>query len=384
MVLFSWAFLLLPVSMGSNGWDLVREIIDEQPVWDNVAVSVGRSGREFVHLKGNITMDQKIKIASASKMVSGIMILKLIEKGVVGLDDLVSKYIPYWSTNDSDTRSRIKIKHALSFTDGYTFGLTASDECQPITLNFASCVKQLYDRLPHDNEPGTMWDYNEFHLQIIGAVLENVTGLTIDVITRRHLDELGMKNSSYLQPKNPDLSGSLVSTGNDYEQFMIQYFNNKIIGADMKSVVEQDWTPYPAIGVSNGSEFIQVFMGHYCLANFYECPFLIGRGYPVFPPECTENKIHSDPGLFGWLPLYDEKIGYWMQIAAFKPLGAIRTAILRYVLKPFVDAAITGKQINTPDPQYYANLLPQVESWSQNQLLVRSLQKMAPISWNKS
>lgn len=383
MIIFFFWSVCLPICAGSNGWDLVRELIDEQPIWEDVIVTVGRSEREFIHVKGNMTTDQKLEIASASKMLSSTVIFKLIENGKVSLEDLVSKYIPYWSRNESDSRSRVKIKHVLSFTSGYTFGLSKLDVCLPNNLTFAQCFKQLYEKFPHSAEPGTTWDYNEFHLQIMGAVLESVTGLSIDIIMGQHLKNLGMLNSSYLEPKNPDLSGNVVSTSNDYERFIIQYFNDKIIGQKLRLEVEEDWTPYPLVNTTLASSLIQVFMGHYGLTNFYECPFLVARGWPDFPPECLENDVHSDPGLFGWLPLYDRKIGYWMQIAAFKPLGAIRSAALRYLLKPFVDAAIKGKEINVSRQHDYSNLLTQVHDLIQNRSFVSAIQKMAPITWEK-
>jgi hypothetical protein len=54
---------------------------------------------------------------------------------------------------------------------------------------------------------GSTWDYNEFHLQILGGVAENITNIRMETLLKQHLMDLNMTNSYYSPAKNPDLSG---------------------------------------------------------------------------------------------------------------------------------------------------------------------------------
>lgn len=77
-------------------------------------------------------------------------------------------------------------------------------------------MKYNYNNLKHSAIPGTEFDYNEFNLNILGLVLQNITGENIKDLLRGHLKSLNMSNSYYKKLGGMlDMSGSLVSSGND-------------------------------------------------------------------------------------------------------------------------------------------------------------------------
>lgn len=49
-----------------------------------------------------------------------LQIMKLLEQGSLSLDVPVNRYIPYWSRDPADMRSRVTLRSLLSFTSGYT------------------------------------------------------------------------------------------------------------------------------------------------------------------------------------------------------------------------------------------------------------------------
>ena len=52
-------------------------------------------------------------------MVSAAMIMKLVEQGRLDLDAPLSRYLDWWTTDMSDPRARVALRHTLSMTDGF-------------------------------------------------------------------------------------------------------------------------------------------------------------------------------------------------------------------------------------------------------------------------
>eukprot|EP00494_Astrolonche_serrata_P002015 UN02021 len=143
-------------------------------------------------------MDTAVDVASSSKMVSSSLFQGLISAGKLGLDDYVTDYIDFWTKDKNDSRSLIKVKHCMSFTTGYEFGLNGQFSCGRFE-NFRACIKDQYEKQVHGATPGTVWDYNEFHLQILGAVAENITELGLGLSMNTHLK--GIKHDRFFLSK---------------------------------------------------------------------------------------------------------------------------------------------------------------------------------------
>ena len=58
--------------------------------------------------------------ASLSKWPAAVMVSGLVANGTLSFDDLASKHLPWWTTDASDSRSRVTLRHLLSFTSGWT------------------------------------------------------------------------------------------------------------------------------------------------------------------------------------------------------------------------------------------------------------------------
>ena len=58
-----------------------------------------------------------------------------------------------------------------------------------------------------------MWDYSSLHLKIAGGMAVAASGKSIRVLLDETLADLGMTNSYYDMDQNPELAGSLYTTG---------------------------------------------------------------------------------------------------------------------------------------------------------------------------
>jgi len=343
-----WFFQCVARATEPRQWNYVRRVVESQPFMRDVTLIVGdATGRLFHHDKGDMTLDRPLWVASASKMVFVVRAMQMVEKGFIQLNEPVSTYLPYWSKDASDSRSRVTLFHLLSFQSGYTFGLNQMDSCwlKPWT-NFSSCVERLYHILPHSAEPGSVWD-NEFHNQVVAAVLEKVLGKGLASVLSEDLISWNMTHSKYVNhegPGGPDVSADLVTTARDYEQFMFRYFGGSLLSNTTVSFMEEDHMPKRC---SLASLPLVVPQGHYGIGNWWVCandvyPVLHGTQLHPLPKRCVDAQVHSDQGLFGFWPVWDRRLGYWMLLAAegLPGISDGKAELLQQVLKPFIDRAV--------------------------------------------
>ena len=102
-------------------------------------------------------------------------------------------------------------------------------------------MKHYYEHEKHNYVPGTNWAYNEAHLQILGAVMEKIYDEPIEKILQDGLKRYNMTKSYFEGGENPVLAGSMSTTGNDYEQFLIKYLNYDILPSDWRGLIEGDY-----------------------------------------------------------------------------------------------------------------------------------------------
>jgi len=237
-----------PVAVGDDDpWSAVTKAINDYHMTDFAVVVSNASGIQYLYEKGNIsytdTVMSKYKtsliyapqlcsfshphllpfsrspylldVASTTKWVSGTMIMRVVASGALKLNDYCHTFFPWWTRNPNDPRSRIQLKHLLSFTSGYyqlTYG--SSVPCfRNSTMDYVACVRELYETVDLRWEPGTVWDYSSLHLKIAGGMAVAASGKSIRVLLDETLADLGMTNSYYDMDQNPELAGSLYTTG---------------------------------------------------------------------------------------------------------------------------------------------------------------------------
>lgn len=179
--------------------------------------------------------DAIFRIYSMTKPVIAVGVLRLVDQGLVGLDDPVSKYIPSFAeikvfaggTADAPILrapdSPVTVRQLLNHTSGLAYGLTTG----PVDTIFTRA--KLYDagrtleaftdslaRIPLLFLPGTQWSYGS-GLDVAGRVIEVASGQTLD----RFLDEqlfrpLGMRDTGFrIRPETRNRLATVYATGPD-------------------------------------------------------------------------------------------------------------------------------------------------------------------------
>jgi CubicO group peptidase (beta-lactamase class C family) len=133
----------------------------------------------FRYQKGNFSSTAITLIASATKMLTGVTILRLVEAGRTSLSDNPQKYLSYWTSGPADPRSRVTLQQLLSFTSGFNAGEDDRDTCIfDGGTTIAACARSYYEA-GLQSTPGSAFSHGPAHLQIAGAMAEAATGLPV-------------------------------------------------------------------------------------------------------------------------------------------------------------------------------------------------------------
>jgi CubicO group peptidase (beta-lactamase class C family) len=186
-------------------------------------------GRLDVERDAPMTTDAIFRIASMSKAVTSVAVMMLVEEGALQLGDPVSRYIPAFKETTVAVKpapdapagtapSRVPAKRAITIRDllthtaGISYGVGNPFEADyraasALGWYFADKdepVGAVVDRiaaLPFDAQPGEKFVYG-FNTDILGRVVEVVSGLTLDEFFRTRIFEpLKMADTSFFLPR---------------------------------------------------------------------------------------------------------------------------------------------------------------------------------------
>ncbi len=170
----------------------------------SIAMSISHHG-QFVAAwtvgttnNGNpIDLTARFRIASMSKMLTSLAVMKLVEQGLIQLD---VPYVEQYHTDDTpnDSRwARITVRELLSHTSALP-GLRGSF-FRSTVHDWHDVVKVAYDRDLLAYEPGTKFFYSNANFVMLGALVEQVMGISYDqAVHQLVLDSLGITTAEML------------------------------------------------------------------------------------------------------------------------------------------------------------------------------------------
>lgn len=139
------------------------------------------------------THETIFQIASVSKFITSIAVLKLVENGKLTLNTKVSDVLPsYPFKEDAD---KIEIKHLLQHTSGIReYGFIADSLLAGIRDTIDSKVLfNLYNHLPTEFEAGSNFSYSNSGFLLVSLIVEEVTGKSYrDIIQDEVCEPLGL------------------------------------------------------------------------------------------------------------------------------------------------------------------------------------------------
>jgi len=139
--------------------------------------------------------DMVFQIASMTKQFTAVCILQLAERGKLGLQDNISRYI----AGCPEAWSEITIEHLLTHTSGI------KDRREALQLQEFGEKEQspgaLIDLFKADTSafaPGTRWAYSNSGYMVLGYILEKVSGMSYGAYLEKNIfGPLQMDHSGY-------------------------------------------------------------------------------------------------------------------------------------------------------------------------------------------
>ncbi len=302
-----------------------------------LAVYDAQGVKRFEKMYGDFAADRRIAVASASKMVAGLVIMRLVTQGYLTLDSTTGEVLGW-----TGPQGAISLRQLLSFTSG----MEREAGCTLLAgISLADCVS-LMSQTPLVAPPGTRFDYGSTHLHVAARMAEVVTGSPWNDLFAAQLKTplgLGPDLEFYTAPRmglgttNPLVAGGLRATMNEYARLLALDFNRGLHQGtrliDDALFTAQAAEPYPdaTIGFSPVADTGLNFF--YGLTAWLECP-----------PPAANCPVLSSPGAFGFTPWFDRDVGYYAIIAmevTESDSGVVSFSVqLAQDLKPLIRAAL--------------------------------------------
>jgi D-alanyl-D-alanine carboxypeptidase len=188
--------------------------------WSGAAGIASQNGRV------PMTKDTPIYIASITKLYTATAIMRLYEKGALSLDDPMSKYLPeslirgIHVYKGKDYSHEITIKELLSHTSGIAdyysekpkggkslFELFLEEPQRSWTVD--ETIQRARNDLRPNFPPGTAASYSDTNFQLLGKVIEAVTGKPLHMVYEDFIFRpLNLKHTWLIGRSKPEMAPS--------------------------------------------------------------------------------------------------------------------------------------------------------------------------------
>ena len=266
-----------------------------------------QDGRRYTFNRGGSTLQTSYESKSASKLVSAVVILRLVQQGHLALSDRPQDRIASWPIDSGNPLFGMTLAQLLSLTSG----LTRDPPClNAAGSDFEDCVITIADdNADNGKVPGQEFFYASSHLQVAGLMAVEVRRLSWQAIFSEFKSQTGLfAASSYDAPSssNPNLAGGMHFTGQDYMDFLKALKGGSLLNASSMGELLADRTasiPIASSPIFSGIEGPGLGEDwHYGFGLWHECRSATFN--------CVAGTRVSSPGARGTYPFWDRSRGY--------------------------------------------------------------------------
>lgn len=144
--------------------------------------------------------DTIFRLASVTKPIVATTVLRLVDLGLIGLSDRVTRYLPWFTpANPDGSPADIRIHHLLSHTSGLSYERVPDDASAGLSgaINSLGDTLRAIARVPLAFAPGTGWAYGT-SIDVLGGVLAAINGSDVeDVLARYVTGPLAMDDTHF-------------------------------------------------------------------------------------------------------------------------------------------------------------------------------------------
>ncbi|MEM8532859.1 MAG: serine hydrolase domain-containing protein [Chloroflexota bacterium] len=210
--------------------DRVRQATEEMLLntkVPGVVIAVARPNEPTVHLACGVdalgrplAADSLFPVASVTKLATALATLRLIDAGLLNLDDLLRDHLPYAVAAQSD----MTISSLLSHTSGLPVELAAQDATYAVGLDWEK-LSQACLQTDLEAPPDTRVQYSNVGYGLLALVIERYTNQPFpDALTTLVLEPLSIEG--YLGVEPPYTPATIAGVRSSHTGTILEPFNS--------------------------------------------------------------------------------------------------------------------------------------------------------------
>lgn len=159
--------------------------------------------------------DSRNYLASLTKLFTEITVVKLVEEGKLNLNSTISNYRENFQPSYGKV---LTLENLLKMSSGLPRELNGDNLTNSLKLDDKGFAGAFLDTIPDMElsfQPGSNYEYSNLNYWLLGAVVEEVTGLNLDQAYAKYIfDPLKMNNSGYFLQEGNSINGYNKDNGN--------------------------------------------------------------------------------------------------------------------------------------------------------------------------
>jgi CubicO group peptidase (beta-lactamase class C family) len=131
-----------------------------------------------------LTIDDPVRVASVSKIVTALTVLRLVEAGRLDLDEDISARLGWKVRNPAFPDAPITLRMLLSHTS------SIKDDNENYVVRFGQALRPRTEQpgsFDADHLPGTYFRYANLNFPLIGSIVERTTGRRFDRVAHEQV-----------------------------------------------------------------------------------------------------------------------------------------------------------------------------------------------------
>lgn len=293
-------FILTSARPAGNRYDFSavdKYVEGHTGVYDNsVAILVSLKGEEIYRKESGLDIHTPRVIASASKWLSGAVIMSLVDEGKLSLHDTVGRFLPIFTRYG---KGHVTIRQLFSHTSGFPGDSPQRYEYSR-DLTLAAAVDSLAVNVELINKPGSTFNYGSVGMHIAGRIAEIISGRSWQSLFNEKIAHPCRMEARYIlmNPRNPLIAGGVRTSARDYLNFLEMIANNGVYNG--KRVLSASSITAMLTDQTNGAVI------DYTPYMNCEVRYGIGNWRDVIDKNGVLQEV-SSPGAFGTHPWVDLK-----------------------------------------------------------------------------
>ena len=169
---------------------------------------------EVIHERtvGGVSGSTPLAVASSSKWLTAATFMTFVDRGVIRLDDDISRWLPEFAGSNPPITARQLLDHTSGVHD---------NPCQGDGTSLATCVRTLAAS-PREFPAGSRFSYGNSPFLVVGRVIEVLGGADFATVVQQRLTgPLGMGSTTWPgAPAAPNPAFGVRVTVDDYGKFL--------------------------------------------------------------------------------------------------------------------------------------------------------------------